>query len=205
MLLWCFPSFFFLTRRVLFNQWHFGGFLQTSELWKTTACFSSHKTMASWEEVIHFLTLKTRLNHCCQAGDTKGGAESSSGSLCVPWVIEAKHLPASLPGSGSHGNSLRSPAALTYPSVAGKIAIIHVKQRPFILWFPLSLPAHTRFLWITSSAPLLKKLSWLWGGRERNEFFFLPVLLLLLWRVLFVQLLWVMNTLLRILRLLRSV
>lgn len=49
---------FFLIKRVLFNQWHFGGFLQTSKVWKTTTCFSSHKTMASWEEVIHFLTLK---------------------------------------------------------------------------------------------------------------------------------------------------
>lgn len=98
----------------------------------TTFFFPQNNGILGGKELFFWL-LKTCLNHCCQAGDTRKGTESSSGSLCFPRLAEAKQLPASPPGSGSHRNSRRSQAALTYPSLAGKIAAIHVKQKPFIL------------------------------------------------------------------------
>lgn len=81
-----------------------------------------------------FRLLKTHLNPRCQAGDTRRGVKSGGEAA------EVKQLPVSLPGSGSRRNSLRSQAALTYTPLAGKIGIIHAKQRPFILWFPLCIP-----------------------------------------------------------------
>lgn len=85
--------------------------------------------MASWEEGIHFLAFKNSFKTLLPGR----GHQEGSGSPCIAQLTGAKQLPASLPGLGSHRNSLRSQAALTYPSLVRKIAIIHVKQRPFIL------------------------------------------------------------------------
>lgn len=159
-------------QRVLHKNDTFGTFCKHLKFYKRVFLPSeqclSHKTL--WDEGIHLWLLKTCLNRCCQAGNTRRGKESSSGSLCT-----SKTAPCL---SAWFGIELLSPA---FPWQKKRQFSMLNKGHSYYDFPCLSQDIRAVFSWlslITNPIPILKKLSWLGKEREKNWFIFLPTLLL---------------------------
>lgn len=186
-------------------------FLQTSEVLKTTTLFSSHKTIASYKEGIHFLTFKSSFKSPLPGrGHQKGSEEQlrvpvyplTRGGEAAPhvsaWLGISQELSeiTGCPHLHSLGRKNRNNPCKT-KTIYTLISFVYPRMPELFL---------LGFLWITSPTPTLKKLSL--SGRVEEEKGNNSSSSLscssLLCRVFFLQLLWVMNTLLHILWLSRS-
>lgn len=130
---------------MLFQQWHFWGFLQTSEVLKTTTCFSPHETMSLLEQGIRFSPFKDPFKSLLPGREWRAAPGPSvpptrrgEAALCrarglvgALWGAGLPHLPCL--GRKSHNNPR--------------------KQRPLVLRFRPSLPGRARCSCLAFSEP----------------------------------------------------